>query len=151
VHVKLPWYIKPGNAVIVALSRLGIRFGARGPVILTLIGRKSGQPRATPVTPMFVDGVQYIAAAPGAAWIANARANPAATLSRGRRIERVTAVELDDDAARPLLRLLPSLVPGWVGFLRQGGLVTEGGPDEFEALAGRMPIFRMEPRSAQRQ
>ncbi|KRD14805.1 deazaflavin-dependent nitroreductase [Mycobacterium sp. Root265] len=146
MNVKLPWYIKPGNAVIVALSRIGIRFGAKGPVILTATGRTSGQPRATPVTPMFVDGRQYVAAAPGAAWIANARANPSITLGRGRRIERVTAVELADDDARPLLRQLPSLIPGWVGFLRQGGLVTEGGPDEFEALLGRMPIFRMDPR-----
>ncbi|MCA4726419.1 nitroreductase family deazaflavin-dependent oxidoreductase [Mycolicibacterium fortuitum] len=143
--VKLPWYIKPGNKAIVALSRLGLRFGAKGPVILTVTGRKSGKPRATPVTPMFVDGKQYVAAAPEAAWIANVRADQAATLSRGRRVERVRAIELSDADARPLLRLLPNMVPGWVGFLRQGGLVTDGDPDEFEALLGRMPIFRMDP------
>lgn len=143
--MKLPWYIKPGNKVIIVLSRLGIGFGTKGPVILTVTGRKSGQPRATPVTPMFVDGKQYVAAAPEAAWIANARADPAATLSRGRRVQAVRVVELSDAEARPLLRLLPTLIPGWVGFLRQGGLVTDGGPDEFEALLGRMPIFRMDP------
>ncbi|GAT05268.1 nitroreductase family deazaflavin-dependent oxidoreductase [Mycolicibacterium fortuitum] len=143
--MKLPWYIKPGNKAIVALSRLGLRFGAKGPVILTVTGRKSGKPRATPVTPMFVDGKQYVAAAPEAAWIANVRADQAATLSRGRRVERVRAIELSDADARPLLRLLPNMVPGWVGFLRQGGLVTDGDPDEFEALLGRMPIFRMDP------
>lgn len=143
--MKLPWYVKPGNKAIVALSRLGLRFGAKGPVILTVTGRKSGKPRATPVTPMFVDGKQYVAAAPEAAWIANVRADQAATLSRGRRVERVRAIELSDADARPLLRLLPNMVPGWVGFLRQGGLVTDGDPDEFEALLGRMPIFRMDP------
>ncbi|MFV8229378.1 nitroreductase family deazaflavin-dependent oxidoreductase [Mycolicibacterium fortuitum] len=143
--MKLPWYIKPGNKAIVALSRLGLRFGAKGPVILAVTGRKSGKPRATPVTPMFVDGKQYVAAAPEAAWIANVRADQAATLSRGRRVERVRAIELSDADARPLLRLLPNMVPGWVGFLRQGGLVTDGDPDEFEALLGRMPIFRMDP------
>ncbi|MDG5772884.1 nitroreductase family deazaflavin-dependent oxidoreductase [Mycolicibacterium fortuitum] len=143
--MKLPWYIKPGNKAIVALSRLGLRFGAKGPVILTVTGRKSGKPRATPVTPMFVDGKQYVAAAPEAAWIANVRTDQAATLSRGRRVERVRAIELSDADARPLLRLLPNMVPGWVGFLRQGGLVTDGDPDEFEALLGRMPIFRMDP------
>lgn len=143
--MKLPWYIKPGNKAIVALSRLGLRFGAKGPVILTVTGRKSGQPRATPVTPMFVDGKQYVAAAPEAAWIANVRADQAATLSLGRRVEQVRVVELPDEDARPLLRLLPSLIPGWVGFLRQAGLVTDGGPEEFEALLGRMPIFRMDP------
>ncbi|WP_301119990.1 nitroreductase family deazaflavin-dependent oxidoreductase [Mycolicibacterium fortuitum] len=114
-------------------------------LILTVTGRKSGKPRATPVTPMFVDGKQYVAAAPEAAWIANVRADQAATLSRGRRVERVRAIELSDADARPLLRLLPNMVPGWVGFLRQGGLVTDGDPDEFEALLGRMPIFRMDP------
>ncbi|WP_412458783.1 hypothetical protein [Mycolicibacterium fortuitum] len=65
--------------------------------------------------------------------------------SGSRRVERVWAIELSDEDARPLLRLLPILVPGWVGFLRQGGLVTDGDPDEFEALLGRMPIFRMDP------
>ena len=49
--MKLPWYMKPGNKVMVAASRLGVRFGDKGPVVLTVTGRKSGKPRSTPVTP----------------------------------------------------------------------------------------------------
>jgi deazaflavin-dependent oxidoreductase (nitroreductase family) len=143
--MKMAWYMKPGNKVIVALSRLGLSFGDRGPVVLTVTGRKSGAARSTPVTPMSVDGKRYVAGVPGADWIANARTAGEATLQRGRRTERVRVVELAEQEARPLLRQLPELVPGWVGFLRKGGLVTDGTPDEFEALVGAMPIFRLDP------
>ena len=143
--MKLPWYIKPGNKVLVAVSRAGIGFGDKGPVVLTVTGRKSGKPRSTPVTPMVVDGKRYVAGLPGAEWIANARAAGQATLRRGRRTEQVRMIELPVDEQRPMLRRLPTEVPGWIGFLRGGGLVTDGTPEEFEALADTMPIFRFDP------
>lgn len=143
--MKLPWYIKPGNKVMIALSRLGLSFGDKGPVVLTVSGRKSGKPRSTPVTPMTVDGKQYVAGIPGADWVANVRASGQATLHRGRRIEQVRVVELPDDEVRPMLRRLPTEVPGWVGFLKKAGMVTDGTPDEFEALVGTVPIFRFDP------
>lgn len=143
--MRLPWYMKPGNKAMVALTRLGLSFGDKGPVVLTVTGRKSGEPRSTPVTPMVVDGTRYVAGMPGAEWIANARASSTATLQRGRRVEQVLLIELADDEARPLLRLLPTLVPGWIGFLRRGDVIEVGTPDEFEALVGAMPIFRLDP------
>lgn len=143
--MKLPWYIKPGNKVMIALSRLGLSFGDKGPVVLTVSGRKSGKPRSTPVTPMTVDGKQYVAGIPGADWVANVRASGQATLHRGRRIEQVRVVELPDDEVRPMLRRLPTEVPGWVGFLKKADMVTDGTPDEFEALVGTVPIFRFDP------
>jgi deazaflavin-dependent oxidoreductase (nitroreductase family) len=143
--MKLPWYMKPGNKVMVALSRFGLSFGDKGPVVLTVPGRKSGKPRSTPVTPMTVDGNRYVAGVPGADWIANVRAAGHATLHRGRRSERVRVVELPDEEVRPMLRRLPELVPGWVGFLKNADLVTDGTPDEFEALVGTVPIFRFDP------
>jgi deazaflavin-dependent oxidoreductase (nitroreductase family) len=143
--MKLPWYMKPGNKLMVAASRLGLRFGDKGPVVLTVAGRKSGKPRATPVTPMTVDGRQYVAGVPGADWIANVRAAGQARLARGRRVEQVRVVELPDEEAAPLLRRLPAEVPGWIGFLRKGDLISDGTPDEFEALVGTVPIFRFDP------
>ncbi len=143
--MKLAWYIKPGNKVLVAVSRLGVGFGKKGPVVLTVAGRKSSKPRSTPVTPMVVDGKRYVAGLPGAEWIANARAAGQATLRSGRRTEQVRMVELPVDEQRPMLRRLPTEVPGWIGFLRGGGLVTGGTPEEFEALADTMPIFRFDP------
>lgn len=54
-------------------------------------------------------------------------------------------VELDAAQARPLLRRFPELVPSGVEFMTRSGLVTEGTPDEFEALAGRCAVFRFDP------
>ena len=134
------------NKVFIQMSRLGLRFGGEGPVVLTVRGRKSGQPRSTPVTPMTVDGKEYVVAGfPGADWVENTRAAAEARITRGRRRQRVRMVELSADEARPLLREWPNQVPTGVGFMKRAGLVTDGRPDEFEALAGRCAVFRVEP------
>ncbi|OBF04743.1 deazaflavin-dependent nitroreductase [Mycobacterium sp. ACS4054] len=144
--IKPPWWLKPANKVFIQMSRLGMSFGGESPVVLTVKGRKSGAPRSTPVTPMTVDGHQYVVAGfPGADWVANVRAAGEATIARGRHVQRVRMAELSVDDARPILRLFPTEVPTGVGFMKRAGLVTEGRPEEFEALAGRCAVFRFEP------
>jgi len=69
-------------------------------------------------------------------------------LTQGRRREQVTMVELSPDDARPLLRVFPVLVPTGVSFMKNAGLITGPNPDEYEALAGRCPVFRFDPVSA---
>ncbi len=64
-------------------------------------------------------------------WAVNARAAGTGTL---------TAEE-----ARPVLRAFPREVPVGVAFAKRSGMVHEGTPDEFEALAGRISVFRFEP------
>ena len=49
------------------------------------------------------------------------------------------------EEARPVLRSFPAQVPVGVGFARRSGLVREGTPEEFEALAGRLVVFRFDP------
>jgi deazaflavin-dependent oxidoreductase (nitroreductase family) len=143
---KPPWWLKPANKVFIQMSRLGLSFGGESPVVLTVPGRKSGTPRSTPVTPMTVDGKRYVVGGfPGADWIRNVRAAGYATLARGRHSERVRMVELPADAARPFLRAFPTEVPTGVGFMKRSGLVTDGRPEEFEALAGVCPVFRLDP------
>ncbi len=146
-RIRPPWWLKPMNKVMIAVSRLGVPiFGEGRPVLLTVTGRTSGKPRRTPITPMTVDGQRYVEGGlPGADWVRNARANPAATLHYGRRDERVRMVELPADEARPLLRQFPVLVPTGVSFIKNAGLVTDGTPDEFEKLAGRCAVFRFDP------
>ena len=144
--VKPPWWLKPANKVFIQMSRLGLSFGGESPVVLTVKGRKSGRDRSTPVTPMTVNGNQYVVAGfPGADWVANVRAAGQVTLTRGRRARRVQMVELSAEDARPFLRAFPTEVPTGVGFMKRSGLVTEGRPDEFEALAGRCAVFRLDP------
>jgi deazaflavin-dependent oxidoreductase (nitroreductase family) len=131
---------------MIGLHKLGVGFGGKGPVVLTVAGRKTGQPRSTPVTPMTVDGRRYVVAGlPGSDWAANARAAGAATLQVGRRTEAVRMVEMSAEEARPLLRAVPVEVPTGVGFIKNAGLVTGPDPDEFEALAGRLAVFRLDP------
>jgi hypothetical protein len=54
-------------------------------------------------------------------------------------------VELAVDEARPLLRRFPVLVPTGVEIMKKSGLVANGEPEEFEALAGRCAVFRFDP------
>jgi deazaflavin-dependent oxidoreductase (nitroreductase family) len=145
-RIRPPWWLKYVNKAMIGLHRLGVGFGGKGPVVLTVTGRKSGKPRSTPVTPMTVDQKRHIVGGlPGSDWAANARAAGEATLSIGRRTERVRLVEMSTEEARPLLREFPIKVSTGVGFIKNAGLVSGPNPDEFEALAGRCPVFRLNP------
>ena len=94
---------------------------------------------------MIVDGKRYVLGGlPGSDWAANASAAGEVELQQGRNTERVRMVELPPDEARPLLRLFPVEVPTGVGFMKNAGLVTGPNPDEYEALAGRCPVFRLD-------
>jgi deazaflavin-dependent oxidoreductase (nitroreductase family) len=141
---KPPRFLKSMNKVVLALGRIGLPAGPSQ--VLTVPGRKSGQPRSTPMTPFDHDGGLYtVAGYPGADWAANARAAGFGTLSRGRRARRVRIVELSADESRPILRAFAEKVPVGVGFAKRSGLVVDGTPDEFEGLAGRLAVFRFEP------
>ena len=146
-NIKPPFWLKPLNKVFMVMLRLGLPIsGKEGPIVLTVPGRKSGHPRSTPITPMYVDGLRYVVAGfPGADWEKNARAADTAKVTTGRNSETVRMVELSTEEARPLLRQFPTLVPTGVSFMKRSGLVTDGTPDEFEALAGRCTVFRFDP------
>ncbi len=139
-----PRYLKPMNKFMIAVQKLGIPTGPA--MVLTVPGRKSGKPRSTPMTPFRFDGGLYVVAGyPGADWASNARAAGTGTLSRGRRSRPVQIVELTATQARPILRAFPVEVPVGVSFAKSSGMVVEGTPDEFEALAGRIAVFRFDP------
>jgi deazaflavin-dependent oxidoreductase (nitroreductase family) len=139
-----PRWLKAMNKLVVAMQRIGVPAGPS--MVLTVPGRRSGQPRSTPMTPFDHDGGLYtVAGYPGADWAANARAAGQGTLTRGRRSRRVRIVELSADESRPVLRAFAVKVPVGVGFAKRSGLVVDGTADEFEALAGRLAVFRFEP------
>jgi deazaflavin-dependent oxidoreductase (nitroreductase family) len=139
-----PTWLKPMNKVMMAVQKLGI---AAGPVrVLTVPGRKTGKPRSTPATPFTLrDSLYVVGGYPRADWVLNARAAGAGTVTRGRKAQRVAFVELTAEQARPVLRAFPKEVPTGVGFFKRSGLVAQGTPDEFEVLAGRCAVFRLDP------
>ncbi|GFG65688.1 hypothetical protein MKUB_31780 [Mycobacterium kubicae] len=143
-EARPPRYLKPMNKVMMAVQKLGIPTGPA--MVLTVPGRKSGRLRSTPMTPFtYDDGLYVVAGYPGADWAANARAAGVGTLSRGRRSKRVRIVELTAAQARPVLRVFPVKVPVGVAFAKRSGMVRHGSPDEFEALAGQLAVFRFDP------
>ena len=142
-----PRYLKPMNKVMMAVQRLGVPTGPA--MVLTVPGRKSGRVRSTPMTPFKFQGDLYVVAGyPGADWAANARAAGTGTLSRGRRSRQVRIVELAAEEARPVLRAFSTEVPVGVAFAKRSGMVRDGTADEFEALAGRVAVFRFEATTA---
>lgn len=139
-----PRWLKTMNRVLIAIQRLGVPVGPS--MVLTVRGRKSGQPRRTPMTPFEHDGGLYtVAGYPGADWAANARAAGVGTLARGRWSRRIRIVEMSAEESRPVLRAFAVAVPVGVGFAKRSGLVVDGTPDDFESLAGRLAVFRLDP------
>ena len=80
--------------------------GKTGSWLLTTIGRKSGERRTVPVTPVEVGGERYIVAPYGAvAWVQNIRAEPKASISHGGASTLITAEEVTGgEAGRALAK-----------------------------------------------
>src|ERR1700687_1822176 len=89
---------KTGNFFTRSLLALGISFN--GSALITVPGRKTGQPHSTPITMVEVDGQRYVQSPFGNVnWVRNLRAAGTATLSSGRRQETITATELSPEEA----------------------------------------------------
>ncbi len=146
-RIRPPGWLKPMNKVFIAMLRIGLPISRHeAPVVLTVAGRKSGRPRSTPITPMHVDGERFVVNGyPGADWVSNVRAADDAMLTQGTRSERVRMAELAPDEARPVLREFPAQVPTGVDLMKRAGVLSDGTPDELEGLAGRLPVFRIDP------
>ena len=101
-------FIEPGpitrvfNRFVMLAGRLGLSFA--GSRTLTVRGRKSGQPRTTPVNPLEVDGVTYLVAPRGTTqWVRNLRAVRTGELKIGRRSRSFTGEEVPDAEKLPIL------------------------------------------------
>ncbi|GAB5906384.1 MULTISPECIES: nitroreductase/quinone reductase family protein [Mycobacteroides] len=132
------------NKVVRAFHRIGIPTGPA--VVLTVPGRTTGRPRPTPITPFEMDGHLYaVGGYPGSDWPRNAAAAGSGTLTRRHRVQHVRIISVPPEIARRALRVFAVKVPVGVRFARNAGLVRHGTPDEFEALAGTLSVFRFDP------
>ena len=140
---SLPKWLGPANRVVRLLSRLGLRLGTIH--VLTVPGRRSGAPRATPVSPLSVGGRRYvIAGLPQSDWARNVRAAGRGDLAYGRRHTEVTLTEVTEhDTRREVIRAFPREVPHGVPMFVKLGIVTRADPDEFAAAADRVAVFRV--------
>jgi hypothetical protein len=141
-EARLPGWLKFANPVMVALQRRGVVIGTVR--LLSVPGRKSGKLHTTPVSPLTVEGKRYVVSGlEDADWVKNARVAGWGMLEHGRKKERVNLVELPVGERATVLRKFPHEVPYGVRYFRQLYGI-EGTPEEFEELAPRCPVFRME-------
>jgi deazaflavin-dependent oxidoreductase (nitroreductase family) len=143
-------YQRPGwvtkhvfNRAVAALTRLGV--SVAGSRVLEVRGRKTGQPRRTPVNLLTLEGTRYLVAPRGhTQWVRNLRAQGDGRLLLGRRAEHFTAVELADDDKPPILRAYLKRWKWELGVFFEG-VGPDSGDDELRRIAPDHPIFRIDP------
>jgi deazaflavin-dependent oxidoreductase (nitroreductase family) len=143
-------YQRPGwfttnvfNRAVAVLTRLGV--SVAGSRVLEVRGRKTGEPRRTPVNLLTLDGTRYLVAPRGnTQWVRNLRARGEGRMLLGRRAEPFTAVELpDDDGKVPILREYLRRWKWEVGAFF-GGVGPDSSDAELRRIAPDHPIFRIE-------
>lgn len=129
------------NTIITFLIRSGVKIGPMS--LLTVRGRKSGQPRTTPVAIIEGDGQRWLSSPYGEVdWVKNLRKAGEATLTRARRTERVSAAEVSTrEAALVLQRTLPNM-PSFL--LAYYDVAPDASLADIEREALRHPVFRLE-------
>jgi deazaflavin-dependent oxidoreductase (nitroreductase family) len=127
------------DALFMTLLRAGVNMGTTS--LLTVRGRKSGQPHTVPVIPVEQDGERFLVASYGVVqWVHNLRAAGAATVTRGRHSETISVTELPAQQAAPILKQYLSQVPT----VRSYFDATPDSPLEaFEREAPRHPVFQI--------
>jgi deazaflavin-dependent oxidoreductase (nitroreductase family) len=135
-----PRFLRIGNAFTTMLLRLGIGVGAN--TLLTVPGRKSGAPRSTPITVLQYEGRRYVQSPFGEVdWVRNLRAAGVATLTRGRRTERIVARELSAEETAPILRTVLRLAPGMIR--AHYHVAADASDADFVREARRHPCFEL--------
>lgn len=132
------------NAAVMWLSRRGLDLqGAR---VLSVRGRSSGEWRQTPVNPLRLGPDTYLVAPRGhVQWARNMRAAGGGTLRRGRSTRAFTAVEVADADKPEILRVYRERWSSQVeGYFREAGVSRDATDEEWLAMAGHFPVFRVE-------
>jgi deazaflavin-dependent oxidoreductase (nitroreductase family) len=134
--------MRVGTAVLTGLLRVGLPLGSL--MLLSVRGRKSGKLYTTPVALVEHRGNRWLVAAFGEVnWVHNIRIAGQAQLTRGRRTETISVIELEAAEAAPILKQFLKkyqLVP----FFRPYFEITLQAPlTDFEREAAHHPVFRL--------
>ena len=146
---QAPRFVRVANVLTTTLLRAGLPIVGPGLVmgkypmyLLTVRGRKSGQPRTVPLAIIERNGKRYVGSPYGIVdWVRNLRAAGEAILTRGRRSETVNARELSKGEATLLLR---EDIKGGNPFGRNYGVTADSSLEEFERAVVSHPLFVLE-------
>jgi len=142
--IHVPGYVGLFNPIARRVLRTGPLLGPNA--LITVRGRKSGQPRTTPVALVEIDGRRWVIGTFGETnWVRNLRAAGEATLSVGRRREDVKANELAEDERISFFR---DVVTPYVKRLRIGTILlavlgARDIVDDPAAAAAKRPVFEL--------
>ena len=142
----VPGYVGLFNPIARRVLKAGALLGPNA--LITVRGRKSGEPRTTPVALVEIDGRRWVIGTFGETnWVRNLRAAEKATLSVGRRHEDVAASELVGAARVAFFR---DVLTPYVKRLRIGTLLLTvlGARDIVDDPAGaavNRPVFELRP------
>jgi len=128
-------------ALTSTLLRAGVKLGTMS--LLTVRGRKSGQPHTVLVLLVEQDGERFLVAPYGVVqWVRNLRAAGRATLTRGRRSEIISVRELEAREAAPVLKQY-LLLPVSAGVRSYFDATKDSPLEAFEREAARHPVFQI--------
>jgi deazaflavin-dependent oxidoreductase (nitroreductase family) len=144
-QLRPPRGINVFNAIAKPLLAAGMPMGFNG--LVTIRGRKSGEPRTTPVAIIESGDRRWIWAPCGEVnWVRNLRAAGRATIEVRKQTEDVIATELDPaqrlEFFRDVLRPLAKGMPGGMWFIRTIDGVDLDRPQE---AAENRPVFELHP------
>lgn len=140
-------YVEPGfftthvfNRLVAVAAKLGISMA--GSRTLTVRGRKSGEPRTTPVNPLEIDGVTYLVAPRGTTqWVRNLRAVGEGELRLGRKTRRFRGEEVPDGEKLPILKAYLDKWAWEVGAFFD--LPKDPSDEQIREISSLHPIFRV--------
>jgi deazaflavin-dependent oxidoreductase (nitroreductase family) len=131
----------PVRRLLNILERTRIRLGIapRQRFLLTVTGRRTGRPHATPVAIVQHGPERWLVAPYGdVSWVQNARVAGRVWLSRGRRREECEIAEVSPNAAGPILKEYVTMEPITRPFF---GAPATAPVDAFAADAAKHPVF----------
>ena len=140
----VPGYVGLFNPIARRVLKAGALLGPNA--LITVRGRKSGEPRTTPVALVEIDGRRWVIGTFGDTnWVRNLRAAGEATVSVGRRREEVKAAELVGEDRVSFFRdvLTPYVKRLRIGTLLLSVLGARDIVDDPAAAAEKRPVFEL--------
>jgi deazaflavin-dependent oxidoreductase (nitroreductase family) len=144
------------NPIVRRIFRAGVPSGPN--ILLTVRGRTTGLDRTFPIAMLQVGDRRFVQASFGEVnWVRNIRASGQAVVTKGRRSQKVEAIELAPEIAGPILRdtlaryhrsrLLRALLGGAIrppaGAQRFLHVRTDDTLEDYVAEARRHPVFEL--------
>lgn len=129
------------NEAVARLTRMGVSvWGSR---VLSVKGRKSGEPRSNPVNLLTHDGRRYLVAPRGhTQWVRNLRVAGEGELRVGRRVEHFVPTEIADDDKPEILRAYLRRWKFEVGVFFDG-VDAKASDEKLREIAPGYPIFEI--------